>query len=225
MKEEYSFIEKYWILCIAFIIICINIGCRISDAVSSRDYEMAEGTVISVKTEKTNATYGRYYHFKMADSEYVTIEFKPAGRYYAERFELNAGNRFFHKGDQLTIMYRMEEHYIAEYPAKQDWITGAWLDAGKDYNTPLMIAVMLIIAGIGYLYLIGVMKPKFKNSWIVISIAGILSGVILVMYNYKILSEGSEISDEPLIGLFIGILLAFFSFVFMNKMRGISRRR
>ena len=93
------FIEKYWILCIAFIIICINIGCRIRDSVSSREYEMAEGTVISVKTAITNGTYGRYYHFKMADSEYATIEYKPAEHYYKERFEINAGNRFFHKGD------------------------------------------------------------------------------------------------------------------------------
>ena len=223
MKEDYYFIEKYWILCIAFIIICINIGCRIRDSVSSREYEMAEGTVISVKTVKINRTYGRYYHFKMADSEYATIEYKPAEHYYKERFEINAGNRFFHKGDQLPVMYRMVEYDIVEYPAKQDWITGAWLDAGKDYNTPLMIAVMFVIAGIGYLYLIGVLKPKFKNSWIVISIAGMLSGVMLAVYNYKILSEGSEISDEPIVGFFIGILLAFFSFVFMNKMRGISR--
>ena len=187
---------------------------------------MAEGTVISVRTEKTTKHYGRYYNFS-ADriTEYATIEYKPAGSYFEERFAINAGNRFFHEGDQLPVMYRMEEHDIVEYLAKQDWITGAWLDAWKDYNTPLLIAAMMIIAGIGYLYLIKVMNPRFKNSWIVISIAGMLSGVFLVMFHLKILTEGREITDEPFVGFFVGILLTFFSFILMSKMREISRRK
>lgn len=223
MNEEFNFFEKYWIFSIAFLIICINIGCRISDSVSSREYEMTEGTVIHARTEKTTFYGGRLNQTFDIYSTYVTIEFKPAGRYYAEHFPLSTGNMLFGKGDHLPVMYKMEKTNIIVYPAKRDWITGAWLDARKDYNTPLLIAAMTIIAGIRYLYLIKVLKPRFKNSWIVTSIAGMLSGVILTVIHLKIFIDNSEMTYEPYIGSLIGVFLIYFSFTYMIKMHKKSR--
>lgn len=230
MEEKYSFIEKYWIFCIAFIIICINVGCRISDSVSSRDYKRTEGTVISIRSEKTTISTGgyyagRYHVHEEGISRYATIEYKTDDRYYETRFSIKFDHRFFHTGDILQIMYKSENGNIVEYLAKRDWITGAWLDARKDYNTPLIISIVIIIAGIGYLYLINVLKPRFKNSWIVISIAGMLSGVIISFLCSKICREGSEMADEAFTGLIVGMNLVLFSFFFMIKMREISRRR
>ena len=229
MKEKYNFIEKYWIFCIAFIIICINIGCRISDSVSSSDYERTEGTVISIRSEKGTITTGgyyagRYHFYEEGVSRYATIEYYPGDRYYGERFEVKFDHRFFHKGDTLQVMYKLEGRSIKDnYLAKCDWITGAWLDAEKDYNTPMIISIVIIFAGIGWLYLINVLKPLFKNSWKVISIIGMLFGILLVKACSKICMEGSEMADEAFTCLIIGINLILFSFIFMIKMREISR--
>ena len=45
-------------------------------------------------------------------------------------------------------MYNADNIYDERYLAKKDWITGKWLDLEKDYNSPLIIAVMFLFAGI-----------------------------------------------------------------------------
>ena len=112
MKEDYGFFEKYWIICIAVIIVCINIGCRIKDGIANRAYETV---------------------------------------------------------DTLIVMYDPDNLYDERYLAKRDWISGEWLDLEKNYDSPLIIAGIVLTAGIVYLYLIGAAKPIFKNSWMVFS--------------------------------------------------------
>ena len=58
MKEDYGFFEKYWIICIAVIIACINIGCRIKDGIANQNYEIAEGMVTSITSETATIEIG-----------------------------------------------------------------------------------------------------------------------------------------------------------------------
>ena len=229
MKEDYGFILKYWIFCIAVVIICINIGCRVNDAIKSKEYERTEGTVVSLRSEKKTISQkgyyaGRYHFYEEGTSRYATIEFETDDSDHGEHFEVEFGNRYFREGDTIPVMYKSEGRSVSEYPAKRDWITGAWLDARKDYNTPLIIASLIILAGVGYLYLIGVLKPRFKNSRKVITAAGMLSGVILIVLCRNIYVAGGEMADEGFTGFIVGIMLALFSLALAIKMCDIRRK-
>lgn len=74
-------------------------------------------------------------------------------------------------------------------------------------------------------YMMGVLKLHFKNSWKVISIGGMLFGVILTVFCDKILLEGGEMADEAFTGYVVGIMLTFFLFIFMIKIREITRQK
>ena len=58
MKEDYGFFEKYWIICIAVIITCISIGCRIKDGIANQNYEIVEGMVTSITSETATIETG-----------------------------------------------------------------------------------------------------------------------------------------------------------------------
>lgn len=223
-EEEYGFIDKYWVICIAVLVIAINIGCRIKDSIASRDYDRTSGVVVSVRSETTPIFYGRYYHFYSEQtSRYTTIEYKVPDSYDVEWFEVEFEWRYLAKGDTIPVMYKPEGYDYVQYPARRDWITGAWLDARKDYNTPLIIGIIMIAPGIGYMYVIGAMKPRFRNSWIVISVAGLLIGGIATYCYGRLIIEGGEMAEEAFHGEIIGLFLTLFSFLFMIKMHQLTK--
>ena len=230
MKEDYGFFEKYWIICIAVIIACINIGCRIKDGIANQNYEIAEGMVTSITSEtatiETGGYYaGRYHTHQNGKVYYAEIEYRPHDSYWDKYFRVKCGIRNYNIGDTVTVMYNADNIYDERYLAKKDWITGKWLDLEKDYNSPLIIAVMFLFAGIVYLYLIGVMKAHFKNSWMMFSTSVLVFGLILVVFCNKLMNEGGEIADEALTGFFAGIILVLFSSVFIAKKLGGLRKK
>ena len=222
MKEDYGFFEKYWIICIAVIITCINIGCRIKDGIANQNYEIVEGMVTSITSEtatiETGGYYaGRYHTHQNGIVYYAEIEYRPHDSYWDEHFRVKCGMRNYDIGDTVTVMYDPDNKYHEGYLVKKDWITGEWLDLEKDYNSPLIIAGMLLFAGIAYLYLIGAMKAHFKNSRMVLSISVLVFGLILAAFCYKLMDEGGEMADEALTGFFAGIVLALFSLGGLRK--------
>ena len=222
MKEDYGFFEKYWIICIAVIITCINIGCRIKDGIANQNYEIVEGMVTSITSEtatiETGGYYaGRYHTHQNGKVYYAEREYRPHDSYWDKHFEVKCGMRNYDIGDTVTVMYDPDNKYHEGYLVKKDWITGEWLDLEKDYNSPLIIAVMLLFAGIAYLYLIGVMKTHFKYSWMVLSISVLVFGLILAAFCYKLMDEGGGMADEALTGFFAGIVLALFSLGGLRK--------
>ena len=230
MKEDYGFFEKYWIICIAVIIACINIGCRIKDGIANQNYEIAEGLVTSITSEtatiETGGYYaGRYHTHQTGKAYYAEIEYRPHDSYWDKHFKVKCGIRNYDIGDTVTVMYNPDNIYDERYLAKKDWITGKWLDLEKDYNSPLIIAVMFLFAGIAYLYLIGVMKAHFKNSWMMFLISVLVFGLILVAFCNKLMNEGGEMADEALTGFFAGIILVLFSTVFIAKKPGGLRKK
>lgn len=230
MKEEYGFLEKYWVICIAVVIVCINIVCRIKDGIANREYEISEGKVVSITSETATLEQGgyyagRYHVHKNGKVYYAEIEYRPRDSYWDKHFRVKCELRHFDMGDPVTVMYDPDNIYDESYLAKKDWITGAWLVAEKDYNTPLMIAAVIVAAGIAYLYLIGVKKLRFKNSWMVISSAVLVSGAVLMVWCFMKLTEGGEMADEAFTGLIIGIALVLLSSVFVAKIPGKLRKK
>lgn len=225
MKEDYGFFEKYWIICIAVIITCINIGCRIKDGIANQNYEIVEGMVTSITSETATIETGRYHIHENRKVYYAEIEYRPHDIYWDKHFSVKCGMRNYDIGDTVTVMYNPDNKYHEGYLVKKDWITGEWLDLEKDYNSPLIIAVMLLFAGIAYLYLIGAMKAHFKDSWMVLSISVLVFGLILAAFCYKLMDEGGEMADEALTGFFAGIILALFSSVFIAKKLGGLRKK
>ena len=230
MKEDYGFFEKYWIICIAVIITCINIGCRIKDGIANQNYEIVEGMVTSITSETATIEIGGYraghYHtHRNGKVYYAEIEYRPHDIYWDEHFRVKCGMRNYDIGDTVTVMYNPDNIYDERYLVKKDWITGEWLDLEKDYNSPLIIAGMLLFAGIAYLYLIGAMKAHFKDSGMVLSISVLVFGLILAAFCYKLMDEGGEMADEALTGFFAGIVLDLFSSVFIAKKLGGLRKK
>ena len=230
MKEDYGFFEKYWIICIAVIIVCINIGCRIKDGIANRDYETVDGTVSSITSEtatlETGGYYaGRYHTHQNGEVYYAEIEYRPLDSNRYKHFRVKCGIRDYDIGDTLIVMYDPDNLYDERYLAKRDWITGEWLDLEKNYDSPLIIAGMVLTAGIVYLYLIGAAKPIFKNSWMVFAVAMLVFGLILAAFCFKIMDEGSVMADEALTGFIAGIILVLFSSVFVAKIPGRLRKK
>ena len=220
-------ISYYWVFCIAAAIMIINITCRITDSQAVSDYIKTEGVVTGIRSEtatlNTGGYYGRQYHFyEKGDVYHAKISFKYIDGSQTESFDVRFENRVFHKDDTVPVMYNTE-YSKKPYLAKRDWITGAWLNAGKDYNTPLIIALMLILFGIYYLFLTGLLKARFKYSGIVLSLSGILIGISLSTFCIKVYQAGGEMADEALTGFFAGILLTFFSAVYFLKKHKIRR--
>ena len=89
-KKDFGFFIKYWIFCIAVIIVCINIFCRVKDAIASREYEKSDGTVASVRTGTATFKEGGYrghsYTYRNGDVHYATIEYKTADGAYECKF-------------------------------------------------------------------------------------------------------------------------------------------
>ncbi len=229
MKEDYGFLEKYWVICIAVIIVCINVGCRIKDGISNRDYEIAEGKVTSITSETATIENGGYYAGRLHTHQnglvyYAEIEYTPHDSNRNKHFRVKCGIGSYDTGDTVTVMYNPDTICDERYLAERDWVTGKWLDQEKDYNSPLIIAVVVLIAGILYLYLIGVKTSHFKNSMLISSVVVLVFGLMLVAFCFKLMNEGSMMADEALTGFFSGIILVLFSSVFIAKMPGRLRK-
>ena len=116
MKEDYGFFEKYWIICIAVIITCINIGCRIKDGIANQNYEIVEGMVTSITSEtatiETGGYYaGRYHIHRNGKVYYAEIEYRPHDSYWDKHFRVRCGMRNYDIGDTVTVMYNPYNKY------------------------------------------------------------------------------------------------------------------
>ncbi|MBQ8117575.1 MAG: hypothetical protein IJ147_05900 [Lachnospiraceae bacterium] len=148
--EEDKFVKTVgrWILTIAAIILGVNIICRGVDAVKSKSYMKVTGTVTKTQTtEQWTHAGGRSFE---VPTYHVWVKYQIPVRTttMTETLTENHTRRMFSKGDEVLVLYDKNAYYNA-YIAKKDWMTGAYLPAGKNYNAPLIAS--LILGGIGFL--------------------------------------------------------------------------
>lgn len=120
---------------IAGIILCINVFCRVLDAVESKDYIQVMGTVTDAYTSNSSLDYN------------VRVDYQPKGESWTACVSESYSSSMFKEGQAVPVLYRGKPIYD-EYIAKKDWMTGAYLRAEKWYNVPFVIAVVLFILGV-----------------------------------------------------------------------------
>ena len=130
---------------VAIVILSINLLCRFADAEKSKEHIRVTGTVSKIQESSEWVRTGKRM---VQSSEYmVWINFHPAEERLLEQGIVeNHVYDFFSKGDTVDVLYPQGAVYKA-YTAKKDWLTGAYLPMSKDYNMPLIIAVILFVAG------------------------------------------------------------------------------
>ena len=142
--EKFNRACAKWVFVIAGIILCINVLCRIIDAVKSAEYIRVTGTVTMTQTTKEWVRAGN--RSREMPRYHVWIEYPIQGYEYPETIFDTYHDNMFSKGDTVPVLYRKDAVYEA-YAAKKDWMTGAYLPVSKWYNVPLIIAGVLFVFG------------------------------------------------------------------------------
>lgn len=127
------------------IILLINLGCRLFDAVQSEKYAPFAGTVTNViegmraSTSRKHSGDIPYYNVWVGYSPFVDLDFE---------IEIDFESTFnkWEVGDKVTVMHRIDSGDVA-YVAKKDWLTGKYLPIEKNYDIPLIIAAVLTVLG------------------------------------------------------------------------------
>lgn len=147
LKDDKKFIKTIakWALRISAVILCINMICRISDAVKSKEYLQTTGTVTKVYTtsEQVSSKKG-----SVESTSYdVRIEYQPPGDILPNSIAEIYNDDIFSEGDTVPVLYREKFVYDGhdDYVAKKDWLTRSYLPAGKDYDLPLKIFGVLFV--------------------------------------------------------------------------------
>ncbi|MBO5241776.1 MAG: hypothetical protein J6B19_03805 [Lachnospiraceae bacterium] len=130
---------------VAIVILSINLLCRFADAEKSKEHIRVTGTVSNIQ-ETTE--WIRAGNRSVQSSNYsVWVRFHPQdSRLLEEVIVENHIYDLFSLGDTVVVLYPKSAVYKA-YTAKKDWLTGDYLPMSKDYNMPLIIAFILLIAG------------------------------------------------------------------------------
>ena len=147
IKEDKRSINRVcgkWLFWIAGIILCINVLCRVVDAVKSTEYVQVKGTVTAIQTTKEWVRAGNR-SFEVP-SYIVWIEYPVEGYNYLEEISERYSSHILSKGDKVPVLYQKNATHKA-YVAKKDWLTGSYLPINKNYNTPFVIAIFLLIIG------------------------------------------------------------------------------
>lgn len=129
-----------WMIRIAAIILCINVFCRVTDAVESKNYVQVMGTVTDTYSTSSWNAGKRSYNY------HVMVDYQPKG--WAGTSSVSESHSFdmFYEGQTVPVLYRENATYD-EYIAKKDWMTGAYLPAENWYNVPFVIGIVLFVLG------------------------------------------------------------------------------
>lgn len=137
-EEKFNKTIGKWMFRIAAIILCLNVLCRIIDAVKSMEYVQVMGTVTSVD-ERTEYRAGKRSYIYSAGISYQPRGWR-IGEYIVEHVDMLS------EGDTVPVLYRKDAVWEA-YAAKKDWMTGAYLPISKWYNVPFVISIVLFVIG------------------------------------------------------------------------------
>ena len=133
-------------LFIAFMIIVINMVCRVVDSHKYDEYEYTVGTVVkftSYKTPRTGVRRSSYDYYYSIEAEYYVDG-------YDKAFKISDSGdayMFFRKGKELRIYYEADAPGRA-FITKKDFLTGLYLPAEKQYYQPLYFSLFPTIIGI-----------------------------------------------------------------------------
>ena len=143
--SKYTKIVARGMMIVAIVILSINLLCRFADADRSKEYIRVTGTVSKIQESSEWVRAGKRM---VRSSEYtVWINFQPDEDWLLEQGIVeNHMYDIFSEGDTVDVLYPKGAVYKA-YTAKKDWLTGAYLPMSKDYNMPLIIAVILFVTG------------------------------------------------------------------------------
>jgi len=139
-EEKFNKTVGKWMLRIAGIIFCINMLCRVIDAGKSMEYVQVSGTV--TKTQTTDELHAG----KKSYTYHVWVTYPIKGMDWPQYISEDYSFHLFSTGDSVPVLYRKDDFFEA-YIAKKDWITKAYLPAGKSYNIPLAISIVLMVVG------------------------------------------------------------------------------
>lgn len=147
LEDDKKFIKTIakWVFRISAIILCINMICRISDAIKSKEYLQTVGTVTKVYTSSEMVTTKKG---SVESTSYdVWIEYQPSGDILPNTITEIYNDDIFSEGDTVPVLYREKFVYDGhdDYVAKKDWLTRAYLPADKDYDLPLKIFGALFV--------------------------------------------------------------------------------
>ena len=143
--SKYTKIVGRGMMIVAIVILSIHLLCRFADAEKSKEHIRVTGKVSKIQESSEWVRTGKRM---VQSSEYtVWINFQPDEDLLLEQgFVENHVCDIFSKGDTVDVLYPKGAVYKA-YTAKKDWLTGAYLPMSKDYNMPLVIAVISFVAG------------------------------------------------------------------------------
>jgi len=144
IDNKYNPVLGTGFIVLAFLIICINMGCRYAGSLRSRGYEYTEGTVRYRDEKKSYPHGGTRPHYEYT----ISVEYTPDGAGHSYTlYDSSHAYEFVRTGDVLRVYYLEVDPYEA-YPARFDRLTGKYLPAENSYNIPLIISVPLIMIGI-----------------------------------------------------------------------------
>jgi len=125
---------------IAAFIFCVNVFCRVTDAIESKNYVQVMGTVTDTYSTSSWNAGKRSYNY------HVRVDFQPQG--WAGTTEISESDSFsrFFEGQTVPVCYRESAVHKA-YIAKKDWMTRAYLPAENAYNVPFVIGIILLVLG------------------------------------------------------------------------------
>lgn len=129
-----------WMIRIAAFILCINVFCRVTDAIESKNYIQVMGTVTDTYSTSSWNAGKRSYNY------HVRVDYQPQGWAGTTVISESHSSSMFYEGQTVPVLYRENATYD-EYIAKKDWMTGAYLPAENWYNVPFVIGIVLFVLG------------------------------------------------------------------------------
>lgn len=134
-----------WLMILGMVILGINLLCRFTDAAKSKKHIQVTGTVSMIQETSELVRAGKR---TVNSSTYtVWIDFRPEGWLSEDIIVENHSFDVFSEGDTVTVLYPADAIYKA-YSARKDWMTGAYLPTGNNYDMPMIIAVVFFAFGI-----------------------------------------------------------------------------
>lgn len=138
--KQFNKIIGKLLLRIAVIILAINLFCRVTDAIESKDYIQVTGTVTDTYTTSSWNAGKRSYTY------HVQVEYQRKGWAGTSSVSEVHSSYALSEGDEVPVLYK-KNSLSKDYIAKKDWLTGAYLPARKWYNVPFVIGVVLFVLG------------------------------------------------------------------------------
>ena len=143
-------------LFVAFLILVINMICRVADSHKYDSYEYTTGIVVKATSSKIPRNWGRGSEYDYIYS--IEVEYSPEEDDKTYKIsDSGEAYQFFKKGKELRIYYEKDAPGRA-YITKKDFLTGLYLPAGKRYYIPLYIG--LLPTSIGIFLIVDYLKAR-----------------------------------------------------------------